>query len=352
MVKLNLFIDISWVEDKLSGGARYSIENILKSIILNKKFSKFKIIFILNKKVLNKYTFLKKYNKIFLTNNKIINFIIRWFLLLYLYKPNVKQLYFCPNIYCPIIKLNFKVINLFHDTQVITFPKNFLYLRRVWIYFNILLCKNRSDTIIFTSKFIKREFTKKFLLKKKKVVINIPIFKNKLNYQSRLNIKAKSYMLCLSSRLPHKNLKTIENLFREHGYLIKQKLIIAGLGTHSKPRSTKYIKYLNYITENEKNWLIKNSKFVLMPSLYEGFGMVAIESLVYGANVIASDLIVYRELVNNNINYISDPLKTKNWLSKILYLKKTKFNNYKDNTIINKFHHKYISDKYYSCFLN
>ena len=79
MVKSNLYIDIAWVEDKFSGGARYSIENILKSIILNKKFSKFKIIFILNKNVLTKYKFLKKYNKIFLTNNKIINFIIRWF---------------------------------------------------------------------------------------------------------------------------------------------------------------------------------------------------------------------------------------------------------------------------------
>ena len=35
MVK-NLFIDISWIDDRFSGGARFSVENILRAIILNK----------------------------------------------------------------------------------------------------------------------------------------------------------------------------------------------------------------------------------------------------------------------------------------------------------------------------
>ena len=36
--KKNLFIDISWIDDRHSGGGRFSIENILRSIIANKKF--------------------------------------------------------------------------------------------------------------------------------------------------------------------------------------------------------------------------------------------------------------------------------------------------------------------------
>ena len=52
MVKKNLFIDISWIDDRLSGGGRFSIENVLRSIISNKKFNQLNIIFILNKNIL------------------------------------------------------------------------------------------------------------------------------------------------------------------------------------------------------------------------------------------------------------------------------------------------------------
>jgi len=47
MVKRNLFIDISWIEDSFSGGPRFSVDNILRAIISNKKFDNFNIIFIL-----------------------------------------------------------------------------------------------------------------------------------------------------------------------------------------------------------------------------------------------------------------------------------------------------------------
>ena len=82
MVKRNLFIDISWIDDRFSGGARFSVENILRAIILNKKFKNFNIIFILNNKILEKYKFVKKYKKIYLTNKKYLNF-LRWFLLFF-----------------------------------------------------------------------------------------------------------------------------------------------------------------------------------------------------------------------------------------------------------------------------
>ena len=349
MVKKNLYIDISWIDDHLSGGGRFSVENILKSIILNKKFKKFNIIFILNNNILAKYHFLKNYKKIFLTEKKYINFIIRWFILFLLYKKE-KQIYFCPNIYSPIFKFNFKIINLFHDAQWTKFPNNFSILRKSWIKFNIFVCKYKSDKIIFTSNTLKKDLLEKFNFKNKIYVIYLPFFQKKIKQKKKFNIKRNSFMVCISSRLPHKNLETIEKLFLKYKNQIKEKLIIAGIGKDINKKNSNKIKYLNFIDEEKKNWLIKNSKCVLLPSLYEGFGMVAIETIINGGRAVATNLGIYKELIGNNIIYVSSAQNAKNWLEKIQSLKKNKKINKKK--ILNKFSHKNISDKYFTCIAN
>tara|TARA_B100001109_G_scaffold252389_1_gene248247 strand:+ start:359 stop:1411 length:1053 start_codon:yes stop_codon:yes gene_type:complete len=350
MVKKNLFIDISWIDDRLSGGGRFSIENVLKSIISNKKFNELNIIFILNKNILKKFGFLKIYKKIYLTENKYLNFVIRFFILFLLYKKEKNQIYFCPNIYSPIFKLNFKIINLFHDAQWIKFPKNFSFLRKFWIWFNISICKHKSDKIIFTSKSLKKDLNKKFNFKNKTYVIYLPFFIKKKVVKKIFNKKSNSYMICISSRLPHKNLETLEKLFIRYKNQIKEKLIIAGLGNDTKKKNYSNITYLNYLGEKKKNWLIQNSKCVLLPSLYEGFGMVAVETVLNGTRVVASNLSVYKELLGNNIDYVSSPKNIKNWLKIISKLKKNK--NFNQKKILKKFNHKIISNKYFSCIVN
>ena len=350
MVKRNLFVDISWIDDSFSGGARFSVENILRAIISNKKFNNFNIIFILNNKILEKYKFIKNYEKIFLTNQKYLNFILRWFLLFFLYKKDKSQIYFCTNIYTPIFKLNFKIINLFHDAQWIKFPNNFSLLRKFWIRFNILICKSKSDKIIFTSKSLKKDLAMKFKFTNKVNIIHIPFFKNNLSLKKNYNLKKNSFIICISSRLPHKNLETIEALFLKYKDVIKQKLIIAGLGKDKINKKYKNIKYMQFIDEQKKIWLIKNSKCVLLPSKYEGFGMVAIETVINGGLVIATNLEVYKELIGNNAIYVSSPENIEHWLEKIVNLNKNK--NLNNKKVLRKFDHKIISDEYFKCISN
>ena len=71
---------------------------------------------------------------------------------------------------------------------------------------------------------------------------------------------------------------------------------------------------------NKKKFEIKNSKCVLLPSKYEGFGMVAIETVINGGLAIASNLGIYKELFGNSLNYVSFPENIENWLEKILKL--------------------------------
>ena len=102
--------------------------------------------------------------------------------------------------------------------------------------------------------------------------------------------------------------------------------------------------------KKKKIWLIKNSKCVLLPSLYEGFGMVAVETIINSGRGIASDLSVYKELIGNNLTYVSSPKNLESWLKKISQLKKNKKINRKE--ILNKFNHKNISNRYFTCIAN
>ena len=53
--------------------------------------------------------------------------------------------------------------------------------------------------------------------------------------------------------MPHKNLETIEKLFLKYKNVIKEKLIIAGLGEDIINKKHKNIKYMKYIDEQKKN---------------------------------------------------------------------------------------------------
>ena len=147
MQKEELYIDISWINDELSGGGKYSSFNIINSIKKNNLYKKNNIILIVNKNLVKNHKFLKNFQLLYLPSNKYFNFIYRWFFLFFLSKKNVIQKYFCLNLYSPIIKSNFETMNLVHDMQWRVFPEYYSNIRIAWLKFNIFLCTNNSNKI-------------------------------------------------------------------------------------------------------------------------------------------------------------------------------------------------------------
>ena len=64
-------------------------------------------------------------------------------------------------------------------------------------------------------------------------------------------------------------------------------LVLAGLDAISIPKNNK-IKYLGFITENEKYSLLKHAQFLIMPSPYESFSLVTLEAMGCGTPVLAN----------------------------------------------------------------
>ena len=62
------------------------------------------------------------------------------------------------------------------------------------------------------------------------------------------------------------------------------------------------ITFLVNISNEEKNWLYTHCTYVLIPSRYEGFGLIAFEAYLAKKPIIASNLIVFLEFMNDKQN--------------------------------------------------
>lgn len=86
------------------------------------------------------------------------------------------------------------------------------------------------------------------------------------------------------------------------------RLLVAGKnGEKYQPLASEHgvadrVEFLGYITDAERNTLYQIVDAAIFPSLYEPFGIVALEAMAAGANVIVSDVGGLREVVENGQN--------------------------------------------------
>ncbi len=84
-------------------------------------------------------------------------------------------------------------------------------------------------------------------------------------------------------------------------------IVVAGGGKDSEEfekcsRNIRGVRYLGRVSEIEKRQLLKESRVLLMPSRYEGWGMVATEAMAWGTPVLASDIDGLREAIQSPLN--------------------------------------------------
>lgn len=96
------------------------------------------------------------------------------------------------------------------------------------------------------------------------------------------------------------------------------KLLVAGRNSrHLYPLASELqiqgaVRFLDYVTDQQRDWLYQVVDAAIFPSLYEPFGIVALEAMALDCNVIASDVGGLGEVVKHEINgltvYPNDPL--------------------------------------------
>jgi glycosyltransferase involved in cell wall biosynthesis len=127
-------------------------------------------------------------------------------------------------------------------------------------------------------------------------------------------------MLYVGNNRHHKNLEGLIRAFalgknRLQGW----HLVLCGVVDHRYDDPTKWISeegldssvtHLGLVDDDKLDYLYSGASFVIVPSLYEGFGLPALEAAIRGKAVLASDIDALREVMAEAALYC-DPLNPK-----------------------------------------
>lgn len=127
--------------------------------------------------------------------------------------------------------------------------------------------------------------------------------------------KAGKYILMVGTIEPRKNHAFVLDMFDKYLKNTNIGLVFAGrIGWNVEELSNRINKYeeinnnfhfINAANDTTINYLYNNSSLVLVPSIYEGFGLPIIEALEKKIPVIASDISVFKDVAGDFCDYFS-----------------------------------------------
>ena len=225
-------------------------------------------------------------------------------LLIFLHKPNLDEMVgYCDVFWFP--NLNFwqlskkcRSVITVHDLSFKRIP--WAYSKKMRLWHKLVYPRekfNQADKIISVSENTKSDLVNLYNLSNDKIDVVYPgIQPPTSNLQlSTLKLPEK-YILYLGTLEPRKNVESVIKAFEA----LNQSdlyLVIAGQkgwlykNIYRKVQSSKLqanIKFLDYVSQNDRFNLYKNAQVLVWPSYYEGFGFPPLEAMSLGCPVITS----------------------------------------------------------------
>jgi len=303
---MNIGIDARFYGTKNKGLGRYIqklIENLEKIDNNNQYF------IFLKKDNFDDYQPKNKNFKKVLANYKWYGIAEQIFIPLKIIKLHIDLMHF-PHFNVPLFVPK-KFIITIHDLIPFYFPSKAATQLNPLIYKIKYLCyklvisaalKN-SKKIIAVSNFTKKDILKNFPKinpEKIEVIYEGADFYQKTN---NYNFQYNNYILYVGNAYPHKNLLTLITAFIKVNEKFKNlKLLIVGVNDYffEKIKKTinfqKNIIFINNPSDKELIAIYKNASILIMPSLYEGFGLPLIEAMYLGIPTIASNIEIFHEI--------------------------------------------------------
>lgn len=224
----------------------------------------------------------------------------------------INKVYFCDGLF-PHTLYHAKRICLVHDLMVKIYPENYSLIKR--IYLELFYSKlKEADIVVTVSETTKCDIIKYYHVPEEKIVVcyngicnKMPF--NKISHLCDTDIDInKRYLFYLGDMRKNKNLpNTVKGFlkFCDSNNVNDLYFYIAGKKNDDyqnvldKLRNASHanqVKFLGYVSENDKELLYSNCESVILLSLYEGFGMPIVEGMSYYKPVITSNCSSMKEI--------------------------------------------------------
>lgn len=218
------------------------------------------------------------------------------------------SLLFSPLLEAPINYSNCRFIVTAHDVIPIRFPRNFSPLTNYFRYYVPAILK-QAEHIICDSQSTARDLNKYYSTSASKLTV-IPLAYDANNFRWRKpKTQLVKYFLYLGRQDPYKNLRRLVKAYHlisqkqdyelwlagpeDKRYTPKLRLYINELGLESR------VKILNYVSYEKLPELLGNAISLVFPTLWEGFGLPALEAMACGTPVITSKISSLPEVVGD-----------------------------------------------------
>ncbi len=222
-------------------------------------------------------------------------------------------------------------VTVIHDLQALHYPEYFSFGRRMFLKYAWRYACNSSALVVTISNYCKEDLIKYYPKVKEKIkTIYNPILLSEKSADFELvaekyKLLKNNYFYCVSSMLPHKNLDTILKVMAE--WQGDEKLVISGVGgnldevteTIKRYRIKDKVVLTGFVSNEERNALYDNCSLFLFPSVFEGFGMPAVEAMSKGKRVVMTDKSCLKEVTMGKAIYVEEPFSVESWKERMIY---------------------------------
>ena len=201
-----------------------------------------------------------------------------------------------------------------HDASVFDHPEWFRPSFAAWTRLSWKILGKRAQAIITVSGFSRERLKYHLRISQNKIHV-IPNGVGKpFELQSKHSIDGvrkkynlnKPYFLFVGTHEPRKNLSTLFQAWEKmntKNYTLaiageKGKVFADSVAGHASPFRN-FVQFLGYVPDSDLPALYAGASAVIVPSLYEGSGLTALEAMVCGAPVIASNTTSFPEMIGD-----------------------------------------------------
>lgn len=226
-----------------------------------------------------------------------------------------------------------RVATVLHDLQYLHYPRHFSARKRAWLHVAQQMSVRKADRVVVISEFVRQDVVRHFgkAFEHKLALIPNPIdwgrFEGARTTASPLD---RPYVLSVAAQYPHKNLGVLIRAFaavakrnrdlhlvlcgQDFGSLVGStglrtslESLVDGLGIGGRVRLT------GYVTDEALGRWYRHASLFAFPSIFEGFGMPAVEALGFGVPTLTTRRTAIPETTLGLATYVDDPFSVGEW---------------------------------------